>query len=101
MKYQDLVDLGMERYEMDDKVFFEEYGYNSFILKKELGDFCFEWNPENNSFVKLYKTGGYKLKGCIKIYELNVVEMLLKLYSSTEKVDLGKIKYPQNFARAC
>ena len=101
MRYQELVDLGMERYEMNDIVFFEEYGYNSFLLKKELGDFYFEWGPENSSFVKLYKTEGHKLKGCVKIYELEVVEMLIKLHSSTQREDLGSIKYPQIFARAC
>lgn len=101
MKYKDLLDLGMERYEMEDKVFFEEYGYNSFLLKKELGDFYFEWNPEKSDFVKLYKTEEYNLKGFIKIYELEVVEMLLKLHSSTQREDLGEIKYPQNFAKAC
>lgn len=91
MKYKELIDLGMERYEMDDKVFFEEYGYNSFLLKKEFEDFYFEWNPEDNGFVKLYKTEGYNLKGCVKIYELEVVEMLLKLHSSTQRENLGKI----------
>lgn len=101
MRYKDLVDLGMERFEMDDSVFFEEHGYKSFLLKKELGDFYFEWNPENNDFVKLYKTGGYKLKGFIKIYELEVVEMLIELHSSKEREYLGGIKYPINFAKAC
>jgi len=101
MRYQDLVDLGMERYEMDDKVFFEKYGYDSFLLKKEFKNFYFEWSPEDNGFVKMYKSEGHKLKGFIKIYELEVVEMLLKLHSSNEREYLGGIKYPQNFARAC
>lgn len=101
MRYKDLVDLGMERFEMNDSVFFEEYGYKSFLLKKELGDFYFEWNPENNDFVKLYKAEGQNLKGCIKVYELEVVKMLIELHSSKEREYLGEIKYPQNFARAC
>jgi len=54
-KYKDLIDKGFERQDIDDVIWFNEYGFNYFILQKVLNtNYYFDWDV-NTRFLYVVK----------------------------------------------
>ena len=95
INYQDVIDLGFEREEHSDTIFFEQYGFNWFTVELELSRRFFHhkgyadeeillliWNCETHlvKFVRIADREG-DILGEIKIKSLDELKKAIEFYS--------------------
>lgn len=81
-QYKDLIENGFKRTNCNDNVFFEEYGFEYFLLQKKLNSYSFfDWdiNTQNLFFIKHDKFHNITFKKLIiNENEYEFIEEVLK-----------------------
>ena len=75
VKYKDAIALGMERVELDDVGFHDEFGYDCFYLEKKLKHGTLYWYPDKRGFELINKSLTKPVK------DIHEVELLIQLYT--------------------
>lgn len=83
IKYSDVVKLGFERYEMNDKIFLDSHGYDDFFMELKFGKYNFNWSNEND-FVTLQKMKGYNILSTLRIYNLSELKTLVSFFKGKD-----------------
>lgn len=81
--YKNLIDLGFKRFDMGDG--FDLNGYQDFYLFLEINkSLAFEWNIEENDFVKLVRYKGSDVQNVVKIYDMENLSVLLSFFGEKQ-----------------
>ena len=75
VSYKDAVSLGMNRVEIDDVGFYDEFGYECFYLEKELTMGTLYWYPDTREFAFVVKSNHQPVKG------FKEAQLLIEIYS--------------------
>jgi hypothetical protein len=77
--YKDLIDLDFKRFDMGDG--FDLNGYEDFYLFLEINKtVSFEWNTDENHFVKMVRYKGSDVQNVIKIFDMENLSVLLSFF---------------------
>jgi hypothetical protein len=98
--YKDLIDLGFKRFDMGDG--FDLNGYQDFYLFLKINkNLAFEWNTEENDFVKLVRYKGSDVQNVVKIFDMENLSVLLSFFrqkqGNTGDLKLKTIERIHNF----
>jgi hypothetical protein len=81
-KYNQLIKRGFKRTNCNDSVFFEEYGFEYFLLQKKLNSYCyFDWDINTNKVFIIKHDKSHNItfkKEVISEFEYSLIEELLK-----------------------
>lgn len=89
--YRDLIDLGFKRFNMGDG--FDLNGYEDFYLYFKVNkEIHFEWNTEENDFVKMVRYKGSDVQNVIKIYDMENLSVLLSFFGEKQG-NKGDLKF--------
>lgn len=87
--YQELVDLGFERYDYDDSVFFGQYGYQPFVMTFTLAkNFKMEINEERE-YATLFKAKkkpyDSNFRSYMRLNSREEIQMTLAVFGFTQQ----------------
>ena len=76
ISYSDVIDLGFERIEMSDSIFFNQNGYNWVIVRKDLTNKIYlDWDIETKK-VKLVRIDNPKECNILAKQDVNNIDVL-------------------------
>ena len=79
-EYADLVNLGFDRGEHEDEVWFDRYGYPYFYLTKTLcKDLSLEWSPDDRQVI-LYRLKKHKILQRVAVPSWEVLLLLIDMF---------------------
>ena len=77
--YSEVIELGFIRTDDHDEVFFNEYGYDYFIVHKEITyNLGLDWNPKNQKVTLYFSDDDGFVKGKIKIKSKKKLKKFIK-----------------------
>ena len=78
--YKQAKDLGFKRTEMIDNVFYNQNGFQDFVMELKIGEFVFDWNNISHEVELRRILKGYKIAGKLKINSKDQFIDLLNLF---------------------
>ena len=83
--YNELVKLGFERYDMNDRIAFDMYGFDDFFLFLKVSkDITFEWHWKNPEKVKMIRYKKHDIQNIIEIYTPERLDEMINFFTKTK-----------------
>lgn len=102
IKYKDALELGFERFEMNDSVFFDYNGYGDFYMFLQFGKYEFAWYPEKDYTILRKINKNKDIVSQLYIYSLSELKCLVSFFKCQEKpIELNKPTDYYNEMLAC
>lgn len=85
INYQDVIDLGFERQDESDPVFFKQNGYDWFIVTLEVSKkLYFDWDSESKTVQMIRTSKDENIKARYLVRNLDELKILVKFFTESD-----------------
>lgn len=96
VKYSDLIKLGFERYEMNDRAFFDENGYDDFIMEFKIKNIWFVWFPEEKT-VYMRHIKKHDILASMELAKIEQVRLFIEFFKAKDNTQFKLKDYNMDY----